>query len=335
MKSSAPCKVILFGEHAVVYDKLGIAAAIGEKTFVEVLPCDEEGIEIVRILEPKFTKISKAELFGKLEKFRGIYKSKELGKLKEFSFVDSIAIVIAECMDRYGYKDAKVEIKFGNMLKGVGRSASKYNAVALGVSKFLGHDLSRDELKEIAYIGDVVAHGGMPSGIDTGTIAMGGYVSYRKSLGITKLDINYKLPLLVVDSGESAKTGIAIETVRKMKADMPDYVNPILDEMDSISTKAIKSLQDKNLDHVGALMTRNHELLRKLNVSTKKLDWIVQFGIDNGALGAKLTAAGQGGCAIVLAKSEEHAKELCSMYEANNYRAFTTSMGAEGTGIED
>lgn len=334
MKSSAPCKVILFGEHAVVYDKLGIAAAIGEKTFVEISP-GEDGVEIYRKLEPTYTKVSKEELFEKLAKFREIYSAKEFAKLQEFSFVDSLLVVIAECMQRFGYKPIRVDIKFDNVLKGVGRSASKYSAIATSVSNFLGKKLSVDELREISYLGDVIAHAGMPSGIDTSVISLGGYISYKKSEGVKKIDIDYSLPLVVVDSGEKAKTSVAVANVKQMREENPAYVDSIMEEIDSISNKAIKSLQEKNLEHVGALMSRNHELLRRLNVSTPKLDSIVQFAVDNEAYGAKLTAAGQGGCAIVLAKDQEHAQKLCDSYKEKGFFAFTTMMGVEGTKIDE
>ena len=333
MRSSAPCKIILFGEHAVVYDKLGIAAAIGEKTFVEVL-AGKGGIEIIRKLDPKDTKISKEEMFSKLERFRAIYSKKEFAKFKEFSFVDSLVVVVAECMQRYGYKSAKIEIKFDNVLKGVGRSASKYVAVALATSEFLGHKLTMGEASEISYLGDVVAHAGMPSGIDTNTVTLGGYVAYKKSSGVTKLSVGYKLPLVIVDSGTPAKTGAAVASVRKFREEKPQFVNSIFDEIDQISNKAIKSLEGKNLLHVGSLMSRNHELLRELGVSTPVLDSIVQLALDNGTLGAKLTAAGQGGCAIALAHSEESAISLCRIYKESGFNAFTTSMGVDGAGIE-
>jgi len=332
MQSCAPCKIILFGEHAVVYDKLGIAAAIGEKTFVDIAAA-KAGIEIIRKLDPKRTMISKEELFSKLDKFHSLYEKKEFSKFREFSFVDSLAVVVAECMRRYGYRSARIDIKFDNVLKGVGRSASKYAAVALAVLGLLGHEPTIEEVGEISYLGDVVAHAGMPSGIDTNTVTLGGYVAYKKSLGVTKLNVGYRLPLVVIDSGTAAKTGAAVASVRKLREEKPQFVNSIFDEMDQISNKAVKSLEEKKLLHVGSLMSRNHELLREIGVSTPRLDSIVQIALDNGALGAKLTAAGQGGCAIALAPNDEGAISLCSRYKEAGFNAFTTSMGDEGASL--
>ncbi|MDE1850250.1 MAG: mevalonate kinase [Candidatus Micrarchaeota archaeon] len=331
MQSSAPCKIILFGEHAVVYDKLGIAAAIGERTFVEVLPA-KGGVEIIRMLDPKDTKLTEEQLFSKLEKFYSIYEGKEFSKFKEFSFVDSLAVVVAECMKRYGYKSARVEIKFENMLKGVGRSASKYSALSLAVLRFLGREPTVEEVSEISYLGDVIVHAGMPSGIDTNTVALGGYVAYKKSLGVTRLNVDYRLPLVVIDSGTAAKTGAAVASVRKLMEEKAQFVNSIFDEIDQISKRAVRSLEEKQLQRLGSLMSRNHELLREIGVSTPRLDSIVQIGLDNGALGAKLTAAGQGGCAIALADGDEGAISLCSRYKESGFNAFTTSMGVEGVG---
>ena len=332
MKSYAPCKVILFGEHAVVYDKLGIAAAIDQKTFVKVSE-GSEGIEITRILEPKYTKATRSQLFGKLDEFNRMYSNKEFSSLKNLSFVDSLLVVIATTMQRYGYKNVKVNISFENMLKGVGRSASKYSAVVLALGNFLGHKIDAQEVSEIAYLGDVVSHGGTPSGIDTSTVTFGGFISYRKSEGIKKLDLDYKLPLVLVDSGEPARTSYTVPMVRRQREEKPEYVNAIFDKIDSISSRGVDALRNKNFNELGSLMLENHSLLKDLGVSTPKLDGIVDSAMKNGALGAKLTAGGGGGCAIILAADEDAATKIKTQFDASGFRAFNSSIGAHGASL--
>ncbi|MDE1847399.1 MAG: mevalonate kinase [Candidatus Micrarchaeota archaeon] len=331
MKCSAPCKIILFGEHAVVYDKLGIAAAIDEKTFVEVSEGDE-GIEIV--WRGESLRISETELFNKLNLFRQFYKNRDFEKLQSFSYYDSLIVVIAECMSRFGYRNLKIEINFDKLLKGIGRSSSVYVAMSLAISNFLGHNLSVEETSEIAYLGDIIVHAGTPSGIDTNTVTMGGYLSYRKSTGINKLKIGYKLPLIVVDSGESSQTGTTIKLVKRLKEEKPKYTDQILNEIDLISSGIVESLQNQNLEQIGKLMYRNHELLRKLGVSTDRLDSIVKIGMENGALGGKLTAGGGGGCAIILTRNEQEALNLVGKFNELGYNALYTLIGVEGARIE-
>ena len=332
MRSYAPCKAILFGEHAVVYNRLGIAAAIDQKTYVEVTE-GSGGVEINRILDPKYTKVSKSELFGKLDRFDEIHGSKEFHKLKEFSFVDSLQVVIGETMRRYGYKDVRIDISFDNVLKGVGRSASKYSAITMALANYLGHSISAEEVSRIAYLGDVVSHAGMPSGIDTSAVTFGGIISYRKSEGIKRITLDYSLPLIVVDSGEPARNSHTIPKVKKLLDDRPAYGNGILDEIDGISAAALDSLRSRDLGRVGELMNRNHELLRQLEVSTERLDTIVRIALENGALGAKLTGGGGGGGAVVLVKDTESGQAIRAKLADAGFKAFDARMGIEGVSL--
>ncbi len=333
MICTVPGKVILFGEHAVVYDRLGIAGAVDERVTVKVSE-GKNGVELIRQLAPKKTVFSKEKLFGKLELFRRLYAEKEFDSLKAMSFVDSLMVVAAETMDRFGYKDARIELSFRHAMTGIGRSASKSAGIAMAFANFLGKEIRKKEIAEIAYLGDVVAHGGTPSGIDTSTVTYGGYVSYRKSQGVKTLEINQQLPLVLVNSGDPSKTSVTVPAVRRLRQQNQESVDKILDEIDSISLKAIDLLKTNSLGEIGKLMNRNHILLKQLGVSTKKLDSLCGLAIANGALGAKLTGGGGGGGMIALASDEKAAKKLRNAYEARGFKALKTSLGVEGARLE-
>lgn len=334
MMASAPCKVILFGEHSVVYDKLGIAGTIERRIPISA-SFGKDGINIIQNSQYAGFRRSKEEVFGLLKKFREFYREKNFDEIKKLDFDDAIAVVAGEILDRYGYTDLDIEITLKESLKSIGQSAAIFSAMVVAVARLLGKELSKREISDIAYLGDVVAHGGTPSGIDTNTVVHGGYVRYRKSEGTEPLGIDFELPLIIVDSGEPSRNNVTVPHVRMLREQKPDYINPILDEMDKISCEAIGALKERDLKKIGALMNRNHELLKKLEVSTEKLDMLVGLGLENGALGAKLTAGGGGGCIIVLARDREHAEELKSIYEKANFRTFRTNLGAEGVRTEN
>jgi mevalonate kinase len=81
-----------------------------------------------------------------------------------------------------------------------------------------------------------------------------------------------------------------------------------LDEEEDLALKAVKALEDRNLDLLGSLMDKNQDLLAKLEVSHESLEKLIKTAKNAGALGAKLTGAGGGGCMIALTRLEDQLK---------------------------
>jgi len=332
--ASAPGKIILFGEHAVVYDKLGIAAAVDKKVRVTV-DKRERGI---RFLSKDFNlekSFSKKELFELLEKFEGLKTRgdfQEMEKIMEKDFLSPRLIVIGEIMRKYGFSDIDISVE-SEIPKNLGSSSATFAAIALAVSKFLNKNLTKNEICNFAYEGDIMAHSGIPSGIDSAIVTYGGYIRYQKSKGILPLNINFKLPLIVVDSGERASTGEIVSFVSKLKKRKPKLFDSILDKLDRISRLGIKALKLKKLEKIGSLMTNYYQELKKLGISTKRLDKIISLAFKNGALGAKPTGGWGGGCCLVLAKSQKEASGLIKIFKDNGFDAFWTKLGVEGVKI--
>lgn len=318
-----------------MYDKLGIAGAIGKRVTVKASLSSSPGVRILRPLDPKDSVISRKDLESKLSRFKELYSLKKFDEIKTFSFIDALHVVLAETLSRTGYADLLVEISFDEPLKNIGRSASKSAGIAFAVSRLLGKNFSLKETAEIAYLGDVVAHGGTPSGIDTNTVVFGGYVKFRKSEGIQPLALDARLPLVLVDSGEPAKTSVTVPAVRRLREERAEFVDNVLSEIDSVSVNALRELKAKNLDALGSLMNQNHALLQKLSVSTPKLDSLCETSLKAGALGAKMTGGGGGGSIIALARDEGEAARLQGVFHSNGFKAFIAELGVEGARIED
>jgi mevalonate kinase len=332
IKASAPGKVILWGEHAVVYDKLGIATAVDKRCSVKIdynkdgnVLIDSKGLGLKEYL-------SRDELFALFEEVEDLKKKKDFDKLKEVAKKDKLTpsfFVTAGLMRRYGFKPVEVSIET-EVPKNLGSSSSIFSALSLGVSKFLGKDLSKKDISDFAYEGDVIAHGGLPSGIDTSIVTFGGYIQYKKSEGVKPLDVRFELPLIFTDSGEPAKTSEAVHHVRKQREENQKYVDQVLDRLDNISIQSLNALGKQNIEIMGKLMTDYYSELRKLDVSTKKLDEIIEIAIENNALGAKPTGGWCGGCCIVLAKDQRQAEDLIKIYKNNGFNSFQTKIGVEG-----
>ena len=326
-KASSPSKAILFGEHAVVYGKLGVAAAVDRRINVSVEP-GAGGAEFDTF------KADRSELQKALKDFRAARAAGDIAALKAMDYRGAIMVALAEAMDRWGWADVKIHRNRDESVKGLGGSAAIFAALAHATAALLGKQPSADEISSIAYAGDCVMHGGTPSGIDNSTVAHGGYISYRKGEGPKRLDIAFTAPLVVVLSGEAASTAEMVTKVRQLHEQQTSFVDGIMAEIESIAIAGLDALKAGDIEKIGPLMYANHELLRKLGVSTAKLDVIVELARKEGAPGAKLTGAGGGGCAIVLARNEEQANKLVGSYARAGFKAFTAQMGAAGVRLE-
>lgn len=329
--SSAPGKVILFGEHAVVYDKLSIAAAIDRRVLVEVNHGDK-GIKIFSKNFKSEKTLSKEKLSGLLGKFRKLKEENNFDRIKKIGEKDVLSplfIVIANILEKYGFKSLDLTIK-SDVPKNLGSSSAVFVASALAVSKFLDRDLPAKEISKFAYQGDIIAHGGTPSGIDNNVVTYGGFIQYKKSEEVKSLDIDFELPLVIIDSGEPTKTSETVPAVRKLKEKNPEFVNLVLDKLGEISYFGIEALKSKNLGKIGRLMTNYYVELKKLRISTPKLDQIIDIALENKALGAKPTGGWGGGCCVVLAKNQKEISDLIKIFKKNNFNAFETKIGFGG-----
>jgi mevalonate kinase len=331
-KASAPGKVILFGEHAVVYDKLGIATSIDRRCYATVIPNDKNKVTLeIRKLNLEKS-LTENELFGLYVIANRLKKENKFDEIKELQKREKLSapfFVIATLMKKYGFRPVKITDE-SEVPKNLGSGSSAFSAIALALSKFLGANLTKKEISDIAYEGDVIAHGGTPSGIDNSIVTYGGYIRYKKSEGIKTLSADFQLPLLFVDSGESAKTNETVPYVRKQREENKEFVDTVLGKLDSISNQALDAFNSQNLELIGKLMIEYYLELKKLNISTDRLDKIIEISLKHKALGAKPTGGWGGGCCIVLAKDQKQADELIRIYKQNGFNSFQTKIGVEG-----
>ena len=118
------------------------------------------------------------------------------------------------------------------------------------------------------------------------------------------------LPLIIAYSGEKAQSGKQIEKVRRLYLSKTKETRQIFEDIALIVNEAEKSIKDKDFVYLGKLMMKNHKLLKQLNISTKKLDSLVDVAAAAGAYGAKLSGAGGGDCIIALA-AENKRQQVC------------------------
>ena len=286
VSSRAPGKIILSGEQFVVLGAPAVAMAVNLYSKVEVRLSQSDLIEVTADIP--------LHLVGDADKKSSAVENQEL--LEPLRLAASATLDHIASKDRGVHIDANCEIPIG---AGLGSSASTTVAVISAVAKSAGTRLDRGEIFNLAFIPENYLHG-HPSGVDQATCTYGGIIQFRKPSKITPISVKRPPIILVCDSGVHRSTKALVGSVVKRSRKQTDTFQTHLEEITALSNGVVKALKTEDDDDLGSLMNRNHELLRQIGVSSPRLDRLVAKARKAGALGAKLTGAGGGGCIIAL-----------------------------------
>ncbi len=319
--ASAPAKVILFGEHFVVYGQPAIAMAVERRAYVKARSREDESIYV------SSTDLGISGFFSNDE------FELERGGFEDRWRLEPIRAAVKGALDLVGRKvGVDVEVRSSiPMASGLGSSAAVAVATAKAVSELLGAHLTKEEAFRIAYEAERLVHGS-PSGIDPAAASYGGVLLYRGG-EITPLAVRADFILVVGYTGVKRSTGELVAKVRRDKERYPLVVNPIIRMSGELVVNALNALEKGDLRALGELMDLNHALLSAIGVSHEALDRLIRAAREAGALGAKLTGAGGGGCMIALARLDE-AERIALAIERAGGKAFVTKGLSEGVRVE-
>lgn len=280
-------KIILIGEHAVVYGEPSIAIpfpGVSIKTTI----CETIGPVILECYyyRGRLSDSPKAVL-GLKKVIEGVTESFN-EKLENFSI--HIASTIPPA-------------------RGMGSSAAVAISTIRALYEFFNRTLTENELLKWAHESEKVVHGS-PSGIDAAVVGGERPLYYRKGMPFVSFKINLDAYLVVGDTGREGQTREAVEGVRQFIESKPDEGMELIKELGNLTRLARKSIEDKDAEKLGKAMFKAHIILDKLGVSNDKLNFLVSKALDCGALGAKLTGGGRGGCMIALADDRKKANYI-------------------------
>lgn len=291
MLVSAPGKIILFGEHSVVYGRGAIASAIDLRTYTEGKILNEKTIKI-HANDLKIPGLSIS--FSEEEIFLGT----DYGKAGYVvSYVKSaIERIFTEYGSRKGFEiSIRSDIPVG---AGLGSSAAVVVPTLKLLSELLEMNLKNEDIARMGKEVEIEVQGSS-SGLDPAVSALGGGVYFKK--GKIERFSAPQLPIIVGYTGEKGSTKVLLEKVKILREEYPEIVEDIMDAMEDIANKGRKILaEDGDLKELGKLMNINNGLLEAIGVSTKELSDLVFASRISGALGAKITGAGGGGCMYAL-----------------------------------
>ena len=293
-------KVILLGEHGVVYGRPALAAALarGAEAEADAWSCARLEVEPWGVAFDAHVEQSDPR-------------------------AEALRKAFCALLDGYGERPkARVRVRVSiPAAAGLGGSAALSVAIVRALDALRGGERPADEVAAAALLAERVFHGN-PSGIDTAMAAGSGVALYRKGKPLEPVALGRSLTLVIAHSGEAGRTVVTVESVRQQHERNPRKVDEIFDGMEALVLNARSALQDGELARLGQLLTLNQKLLNTLLLSTPKLEAMCKDAEAEGALGAKLTGGGGGGCMIALCAGPELAGPVLEALRAHDRDAF-------------
>lgn len=284
---NAPGKIILMGEHSVVYGKPAIALpfySVGVKC--EIIP-KEGPLEIESYCYEGLVDLAPTTLKG-IQKLIQV----TLETLKEKA------------------QDFKILIKSSiPAQRGLGSSAAVSVAIVRALFDAFEKELDFNTLNELVFVAESIHHRN-PSGLDANTILREHFLMFERDKGITHIDTKLQGYIIVADTGQKGHTKASVDNVQNRLKQDPHATISVIDKLGDITFRAKRSILNDDLKSLGEYMNQSHLLLKELGVSNQNLDLLVDVALYEGALGAKLTGGGNGGCIIALSDSMVEAKKI-------------------------
>ena len=324
--ASAPGKVYLFGEHAVVYGEPAVPCAIERRARVTA----EERDDGVRVhLDDLTIDGFTIEYTGDATEGPDVDVEESLVE----AGVGYINEAIEQARDAADAPDAGFEISVESSIPlgaGLGSSAAVVVGVIRAATAELGVELDAREVAERAYEVENTVQNGEASRADTFCSAVGGAVRVEGD-DCRHIDGVDSLPFVIGYDGGAGDTGALVAGVRGLREEY-DFAADTVETIGDIVREGERALADGDLSELGELMDFNHGLLSALGVSSRSLDSMVWAARDAGALGAKLTGAGGAGCIVALDETE--GAQTALSYTPGCEHAFRAALDTDGVRIE-
>lgn len=283
ISASAPGKVILFGEHAVVYGRPAIAVPVNEVRAKAIVTADPLSLPgSVRIQAPDV----------------GI--DVMLANLPAHHPLAAAVWQVSAALDLAHIPACKIRITSTiPVASGLGSSAAVSVAIIRALSTFLGVSLMDEQISAMAYEVEKLHHG-TPSGVDNTVIVYRMPVYFIREQTIERFSIGTSLTLVIGDSGVASPTAQTVEDVRAAWQKEPERYEKMFNAIGDIVRNARNVIAVGHLETIGTLMDENHAILAQMGVSSPELDALTTAARDAGALGAKLCGGGRGGNIVAL-----------------------------------
>lgn len=315
-------KVILFGEHSVVYGHSAVALPLKNlRMRATVERCDSYDCDSCDSCDcDESNKINTINTINKIAKKSPINLDSRItlsclgftGKLSEIPpRFSSVRTAIRAALEFAEWNCEALHVTTESNFppeRGLGSSAAAAGAVIRAILDYYQIHADEDKIFALTQSAERVAHGN-PSGLDATATSSSWPVRFKRG-EFSRMNISMRAWLVLADSGSKGMTRATVEALRAKLDAQPVKVEALLEELGAIAVEAEDDLALGRARDMGVRMKRAHRILADLGVSTPQLDNLVQAACEHGALGAKLTGGGGGGCVIALADTADSAEQV-------------------------
>lgn len=203
--------------------------------------------------------------------------------------------------------------------RGMGSSAAVVVAVTRAFFAWQETILPKQLLLDYVNFSENIAHGN-PSGIDAATTSGNQPIYFERDKDFQTFPLNIDAYLLVADTGIMGQTRSAVRSVAELFETSPDATSLHIYQLGQLAKEAKEAIIHNQPERLGQAMTKAQKHLQDLTVSNEALDTFVQLALDEGALGAKLTGGGRGGCFLVLTQTKQQAEHIAQKLKAEGVK---------------
>ncbi len=307
-KASAPGKVILFGEHAVVYGRPAIAVPVIQVQAAVEVRRDERSVPGGLIFSPQAGLDDRIEDLG--PEFWGAVVLRYVCQAAGLEHAPPFTMHIRSTIP---------------VAAGLGSGAAVAVAAIRALAEFLNLDLPLEQVNTIAFEVEKIHHGN-PSGIDNSVVSFEKPVYFERSKSLEILEVGRAFTIVIADTGKPSRTSLAVGDVRAGWMRNPEKYERLFDEAGAIAAQARAAIERGRTERLGALMNANHAILQAMEVSSPELDRLVQAAWESGASGAKLSGGGRGGNLIALPGPRAAEKVAMALEKAGAARTIVTEI---------
>jgi mevalonate kinase len=311
-EAHAPGKVILLGEHAVVYGRPAIAVPVADvHASVIVEDVGDPGVTI---------------------------RAKDIGRTLDVSRAppdEPLCLTARNTLAHIGLSPQDVHLRLTirsaiPVASGLGSGAAVATAMVRALSAHLGRPLDAEAVSSLVYRTEEIYHG-TPSGIDNTVVAFERPVYFRRGHPIQPFAVERPFWLAIADTGAPSLTKASVADVRAAWQREPARVEGVFDRIAAVVDRARQAIERGDVRELGPLMVHNQQLLRCLDVSSPVLEMLIEAALDAGARGAKLSGGGRGGKVIAAIEPADAERVRRGLVAAGAVNVIVTRVG-EGDG---
>lgn len=326
-KASAPAKVILFGEHFVVYGSPAILAAINKRISVDARTIIHDENKIV--IRSDIGVAGEYHNNGEFNALEGGSKAKAVLD----PLYGAIRQVLLMRNKKKKKKNIGIEIGISSRVPpgiGLGSSAASCVATVAAVDSLFQKNPSRQKVCELAIESERLIHK-RTSGADCYVSTFGGLMQYYgKSKSFKNIETKGSLSLVVASTGIKHSTSDLVAGVKRFKDTNRILFESLSKQASDICLQACTAIESGKCDKIGELMNENQIILQQIGISHHKVRDIIDICSKAGAMGAKITGAGGGGAVIALAASKQESTKIASHVKAAGYQSFEVEIDYKG-----